>query len=109
MEEAAYNALRNSSSDLFKNSLVLPVAWSLIQTTEVGATVAASEIRRDLGGQVENNQIREAMDRLEKIGALRKLPRGGRLSPHLWVREIHPVWDFVGVWVTPLLTVDARK
>ncbi|MBN9622827.1 MAG: hypothetical protein J0H06_07730, partial [Actinobacteria bacterium] len=101
--------LRGRSSDLFKNSLVLPAAWSLTQTIEIDATVAASDIRRELGGQVENNQIREALERLEKVGALRKLPHAGRPNPHVWVRQTHPFWGFVETWVEILTKDDARQ
>jgi hypothetical protein len=108
MDEADYHSLCDRSSDLFKNRLVLPVAWAVLQITEDEATVSASEIRVELGGRVENNQIRDALKRLERIGALRELPHTGPPSPHIWVRQGHPVWDFVKAWAGNLLSGDPQ-
>lgn len=107
MDPSSYQTLCRQSSDLFKNQLVLPVGWVVLELAEVGATVTATEIRRELGGQAENNQIREALKRLEKVEALRELPHAGPPSPHVWVRHEHPAWAFVEAWVQQLLA--ARK
>jgi hypothetical protein len=109
MDEDKYLLLRDRSSDLFNNSLVLPVAWAILQHTEVDATLAASEIRQELGGRVENNQIREALKRLERIGALQEMPHTGPPNPHVWVRRDHPLWAFVDTWTSNLLAPGHRR
>lgn len=109
MDDAQYGQLRELSSALFNNGLVLPVAWAICEQGEASPTVAAAEIRRVLSGRAENNQIREALKRLDEVGALRKLPHAGRPNPHQWVREPHPFWKFVADWISSLSTVKSPR
>ena len=98
MDLDVYEALSGASSHLFKNSLVLPVCVVIAGQTDPGTTISIPEIREGFGGRVESNQIREALKRLLAIRALTHVPSTRRSEPHLWGREQHPIWTFVGEW-----------
>lgn len=102
MDLGVYESLRAASFALFKNSLILPVAAAVVRESEAGEVVAIAEVREVLGGRVEGNQIREALNRLTEIGASAHIPSPRRSEPHLWRREDHPFWPFADSWVRSL-------
>ena len=100
MDESLYLDLRERSWALFHNRLVLPAARVVFDLGDRGGSFGASEIRRQIGGSAESNQIRDALTRLEAIGAISELPYLGRPNPRRWSREDHPFWDFVESWTS---------
>jgi hypothetical protein len=72
---------------------VLPVAeWILRSGADA---VGPSEAMVGLGGRADRPRIIEALVRLEKIGALRELPRTGRRAPRIFERVKNPYWSLV--------------
>ena len=99
MEEHEYRALREASSGLFKNGLVAPLAWAIMETAPVGGTFSASKLRQKLDGRWADNQIRDALPRLEAAGAISELPFPGRPHARTWERKEHPFWNFAATWI----------
>jgi hypothetical protein len=95
-----YEAQREMSDGLFKNRLVVPVASAVLTVTEAGGTFTATDVRHQLGGRAESNQIREVIEtRLEMCGAVEQLPYPGRPHPRTWERLENPFWAFIEHWV----------
>jgi hypothetical protein len=99
MDKEAYEDARESSSGLFNNALVLPVAIAILHTVEEGATFVISELREELAGRVADNQIRDALKRIVSTGAAIRLTSDSRPRSDAWQRQAHPFWPFVGDWV----------
>jgi hypothetical protein len=99
MESEDYAALRDLSSRVFKNALVVPVAWAVPRVTDVGGSFVASQVREELSGKLESNQIREALGRIEEIGAVTELPYPGRPHARTWERVKSPFWQFLEKWM----------
>lgn len=108
MEDEAYSKLRAISSGLFKNALLIPVANEVLGIPENGS-FTASDLRQQLGGRVENNQIRDALSRLEACGAIIELPFPGRPHAHTWEREEHPFWTFASDWIRQVAPARALE
>jgi hypothetical protein len=95
-----YEAQREMSDNLFKNRLVVPIASAILAVAEAGEAFTATELRHQLGGRVESNQIRETIEtRLESCGAVAQLPYPGRPHPRTWERLESPFWLFIEDWV----------
>ncbi|HEU4738954.1 MAG TPA: hypothetical protein VFS54_07715 [Solirubrobacterales bacterium] len=73
---------------------VLPVAaWMLRSGVEV---VEVSDVMRGLQGRADRPRIIEALEKLNEIGAVRELERGGkRNSPRIFSKAANPYWNFV--------------
>jgi hypothetical protein len=99
MEKHHYEILRALSQGLFKNGLVLPLSWAILDGVGLGDSFIGRDLREKLGGRSADNQIRGALARLEAIGAITELPYLGRPNPHTWVRAPHPFWDFATSWI----------
>jgi hypothetical protein len=107
MESVEYGVLRVQSSELFNNSLLLPVAVTIARETAVEGTLTASELRERLAGRAESNQIRDVVDRIGAIGAVQEMPRLKRPNPRLWIRLPHPFWAFVDGWAQHAMSTGA--
>ena len=98
MESAEYEQLRNMSSALFNNGLLLPVALVIARTVAVEGTFTARSLRERLQGRAESNQLRDIVDRIARIDAVAQLPHPGRPHPRVWTRRSHSFWGFVEMW-----------
>jgi hypothetical protein len=100
MEKVEYTALREASSDLFKNALVAPLAWAIIEVAASGGSFTVSDLRQKLDGRCADNQIHGALPRIEAAGAINQLPFPGKPHPRTWERKEHPFWGFADAWIS---------
>lgn len=108
MEENDYQALRAASSGLFKNALIGPLAWAVMDTVPVGGTFSGTHLRQKLNGRCADNQIRDALPRFEAAGAVAQLPFPGKPHARTWERRDHPFWSFAAAWIEETLREKAR-
>jgi hypothetical protein len=99
MDKSAYLEARDLSSGLFNNALVLPVTLAILQVAGEGGSFKLGELGEALGGRSAPNSIREALKRLEAVGAVQQLTSLGPPYPNVWQKQPHPFWTFVADWV----------
>ena len=102
MDNSAYLEARRLSSGLFNNALVLPVTLAILEVAGENGSFKLAELGEALGGRSASNPIREALKRLEAVGAVQQLTSLGPPYPDVWERQPHPFWAFVAGWIGDL-------
>jgi len=93
-----FDSLASKSRSLHGHMYVLPVAaWMLRSGVEV---VEVSDAMKGLHGRADRPRIIEALEKLDEIGAVRELERGGqRNSPRIFSKTPNPYWNFVSAYL----------
>lgn len=104
MDNSAYESVREVSSHVFNNALVLPVASVILNAIEVGATFTIPDLRVGLEGRVADNQIRDALRRVVATGAVAHLDSLGGSRADVWLRQTHSFWTFADELLRPLIS-----
>jgi hypothetical protein len=106
VSQATYNYLVAASVPLHRNKFVLPVAAWIAQNRP--ETVAQPAVNLGLQGRAPANKIIEALERLDKIGALEEMPQLGERGKRVFVVTDSSYWDFVRSYSREVTAASGR-